>query len=554
VPRGRHIIAAMIASNVRLSLRGLSILAAGFAVLTIAFTHPQALYLTTQVSGHFDSLFSVWRLAWVAHQIVSDPLRLFDANIFFPERMTLAYSDAMLLPGVVLAPLAWSGLSPVAIYNFAVLASFVLSATAAALLGWKMTGRIEAGIVTGMIFGFAPHRFDHFSHLELLLNWWMPLAFVALHHALKTGKPRAYAALAACLIFQVLSCIYHGLFLTVCIGAAAVTAIATGQATSIRKHVPGVAWLAVAAGVFLLYSLPYQANRQVVGERPLEEIALYSAKPSDFIATPPENVLYGSVMSRFGKAERFLFPGVLASSLAVIGLFSRRRRALLVWVVTLWIATELSLGINGLIYPVLYNNIEVFHGLRAPARAGILILLSVAALAALGAEVILGKFRQRNRQLVVIGAIVCGMGAEYFSRVQLVPLEPPPAIYRILQDEPHAVILELPVARPEALAPMPEALYMYYSTTHWKSLLNGYSGFYPKNYVLTLETLRNFPDEASLAFLETEGVTHLVLHRDFWFGDLEYDETVDALREQSVPLVVRTAGVTIFSLPRKVGN
>jgi hypothetical protein len=225
-----------------------------------------------------------------------------------------------------------------------------------------------------------------------------------------------------------------------------------------------------------------------------------------------------------------------------------------VWVVTLWIATELSLGINGLIYPVLYNNIEVFHGLRAPARAGILILLSVAALAALGAEVILGKFRQRNRQLVVIGAIVCGMGAEYFSRVQLVPLEPPPAIYRILQDEPHAVILELPVARPEALAPMPEALYMYYSTTHWKSLLNGYSGFYPKNYVLTLETLRTFPDEASLAFLETEGVTHLVLHRDFWFGNLEYDETVDALREQSVPLVVRTAGVTIFSLPRKVGN
>jgi hypothetical protein len=540
--------------NVRMSLRGLSIVAAGFTVLTIVFTHPQALYLTSHVSGHFDSLFSVWRLAWVAHQITSDPFHLFDANIFFPERMTLAYSDAMVLPGVVLAPLAWLGVSPVAVYNFAVLASFVLSATAAAALGWRLTGRIEAGIIAGMIFGFAPHRFDHFSHLELLLNWWMPLAFLALQDALKTGRPRAYAALAAWLSLQVLSCIYHGLFLTVCIGAAAITAIATGQATSVRRHVPGVAWLGLAAVVCFLYSLPYQANRQVVGERPLEEIALYSAKPSDFIATPPENVLYGSVMSRFGKAERFLFPGVLAAALAVVGLFSRRRRAIAVWVVTLWIATELSLGINGLIYPVLYNNVEVFHGLRAPARAGILLLLSVAALAALGVEVILGRFRARTQQLVVIGAIVSGMGVEYFSRVQLVPLEPPPAIYKILEGQRHAVILELPVARPEALAPMPEALYMYYSTTHWKSLLNGYSGFYPKNYVLTLERLRQFPNDASLTFLETEGVTHLVLHRDFWFGDLDYDETVDALRDHGVPLVVRTVGTTIFSLPRKAAN
>ena len=135
----------MIALNGRMSLRGLLVVGLGFTVLTIVLTYPQTLYLTSHVPGHFDSLFSVWRLAWVAHQIVADPLRLFDANIFFPERTTLAYSDAMLLPGVALAPLAWLGVSPVAIYNFAVLASFVCSATAAAALGWRLTGRIEAG-------------------------------------------------------------------------------------------------------------------------------------------------------------------------------------------------------------------------------------------------------------------------------------------------------------------------------------------------------------------------------------------------------------------------
>jgi hypothetical protein len=533
-----------------MSCRRLLIVALGFTVLTITFTYPQTFYLASHVSGHFDSLFSVWRLAWVAHQIVADPLRLFDANIFFPERTTLAYSDAMLLPGLVLAPLAWLGISPVAIYNVAVLASFVLSATAASALGWRLTGRLEAGIIAGMIFGFAPHRFDHFSHLELLLNWWMPLAFLALQDAVATGRPRAYAALAAWSSLQVLSCVYHGIFLVVCSGAAAVAAIATGQAASMRRHVPGVAWLAAAAIVFFAYSVPYRANRPVVGERPLEEIALYSARPSDFVATPPENVLYGDVMSQFGKAERFLFPGVVAAALAGIGVFSRRRRAVVVWVVTLWIATELSLGLNGLIYPILYDHMEAFHGLRAPARAGMLLLLAIAALAALGVETIVERLGRPTSALFVVGALVCGMGAEYFSRVQIVPLPEAPEIYRILQHRQRAVILELPVARPEALAPMPEALYMYYSTTHWKPLINGYSGFYPKNYVIALETLRNFPDEKSLTFLEAKGVTHLVLHREIWFGDRDYDETVDALRDHGVPLVVQTADVTMFSLPR----
>jgi hypothetical protein len=101
---------------------------------------------------------------------------------------------------------------------------------------------------------------------------------------------------------------------------------------------------------------------------------------------------------------------------------------------------------------------------------------------------------------------------------------------------------------------MPEALYMYYSTAHWKKLLNGYSGFYPKTYVLTLETLQNFPDEASLTILESSGVTHIVLHRDFWFGKMDYDETVSLLRDSNVPLVVQTAGRTIFALPRKAAN
>ena len=74
--------------------------AAGLLVaLTVIVTWPVGLHLGTRVPGHDDPLFSIWRLSWIAHALVSEPNHLFDANIFYPHLRTLAYSDAMLFEG-----------------------------------------------------------------------------------------------------------------------------------------------------------------------------------------------------------------------------------------------------------------------------------------------------------------------------------------------------------------------------------------------------------------------------------------------------------------------
>ena len=52
-----------------------------------------------------DPLFSMWRMGWVFHQLGGDPRPLFDANIFHPEPLTFTYSDSMLLPAAIGAPL-----------------------------------------------------------------------------------------------------------------------------------------------------------------------------------------------------------------------------------------------------------------------------------------------------------------------------------------------------------------------------------------------------------------------------------------------------------------
>ena len=82
-----------------------------FVALAVVHTWPLASapgVLSRNDNG--DTVLHEWILAWVAHQLVSDPLRLFDANIFYPERHTLAYSDHLFVQSLMGAPLTVGGL------------------------------------------------------------------------------------------------------------------------------------------------------------------------------------------------------------------------------------------------------------------------------------------------------------------------------------------------------------------------------------------------------------------------------------------------------------
>ena len=106
---------------------------------TVVMLYPFARHLD-RVSDLFDPLFSVWRVAWVAHQLPRDPVHLYDANIFWPERYTLAYSDGMPLTGVAAAPFIWLGAPPGIVCNVFVLASFVLCGLTMYLLVRSLVG------------------------------------------------------------------------------------------------------------------------------------------------------------------------------------------------------------------------------------------------------------------------------------------------------------------------------------------------------------------------------------------------------------------------------
>ena len=99
--------------------RELAAVTIGSALLTVALTYPIAFKLThVGRIDNADGRFSVWNVAWVARTLVKDPRHVFDANIFYPHRQTLAYSEANL--GAVRGYRHWLTREPYAALNFAV--------------------------------------------------------------------------------------------------------------------------------------------------------------------------------------------------------------------------------------------------------------------------------------------------------------------------------------------------------------------------------------------------------------------------------------------------
>src|SRR5262245_24240367 len=497
-----------------------------FLVLTCAMMWPQVRHIHDSAVSHQDIYFNMWRLEWLAHALATSPRDLFNGNIFYPEPRTLAFSDAMLLQGVIAAPLVWLGMPPVLLHNIMLLGAIVVSATAMFALVLYLTASRGAALLAGTIFAFAPYRFEHIMHMELQWTMWMPLAFLALHKTIDGSRIRHGLGVGAAVALQVLSCIYYGIFLATLLPVSAVLLLLGQSLANIRRvAVPLTAGVILAFALVGPYARPYLHARDRVGERPAEQVNVFAARPSDYFIVPPENWLYGRWQTR-GEGERRLFPGAVACLLAVVAVLLRPpSRIVLMYLLGAVVAFELSLGLRGFLYPVLHEHVAVFRGLRAPARLGIFVVFFLAVLSGFGYTNLVAALRARSRVIVLV-ILLSAVLLEYFTTLSLVtyPNITPP-IYRLLASQPPGVVAEFPTARPGL-----DAKYAYLSIFHWKPLVNGYSGFSPPSYDRRLQDLRGFPDPFSLRVLRRADVRYLVVHeKGYDDHSQKYAQTVSTL-------------------------
>jgi hypothetical protein len=116
-----------------------------------------------------DAEQCAWTICWVARP--TDPAHLFDGNIFAPERATLTYSDPMMVPGLIGAPVWWLSGSPVLTFNLVMLAGLVLTAWSGFFVATRWTGSSGAGLVAGALAAFNPHTLTRLPHTVAAHLW-----------------------------------------------------------------------------------------------------------------------------------------------------------------------------------------------------------------------------------------------------------------------------------------------------------------------------------------------------------------------------------------------
>jgi len=503
-----------------------------YAALTLVMTYPQVRVLDRGVSLDLgDPLFSTWRLSWIAHQLPRDPLHLFDANTFFPEPRTLAYSDSMVVPGLMAAPLVWLGVHQLLTTNLLLLSGFFFSGAAMYLLVWSLTRHVPAALLAGFIFAFLPYRFMHYAHLELQMAQWMPLCLWALHRTITRGRLVDGLLTGLFLALQTLSSWYYGIFLATFLVPVTLLLLAGERRDAIVRSIRSLAAGAVLTAILVVpFAVPYFEARRTVGERPVQEIGFYSATPINYLAAHHRNTLFGKATAGWGSQERELFQGIAVPLIALIGLWPPLSRVRLAYAVALALAFEISLGLNGVLFPWLHEHVLPYRGLRVPARMGILVGLALAVLAGFGVARICTRPSGRRAAGVAFALLVALVAAEYHSTLFLKEIwkEPPPIYQQLPEPAADQVVLNLPIIAPDVGL---EPIYMYFSTFRWHKLLNGYSGFSPPWYQMMVERMKTFPDEESMAVVRAHDVNIIIVHGAF-FNEGMYEKLIDRIDQR----------------------
>jgi hypothetical protein len=482
----------------------------GSAVSTLALVQPIALHvLTAGRIDNGDGQLSIWNVAWVSRTLVTDPLRVFDANIFYPHRWTLSYSESNIGAGLLGIPGYWlSGGNPYAAHNTAVLLSFLLTATGMYYLVRRLTGDRRAAVVSAICFAYTPFLFAHTPHVQLLMTFGLPFSLLAFHRVVESPTIGRGAALGGCMAAQAISCGYYGVFL-ILIVAFGILLIAAMQRrwSDLRYWLSFAAAALVAVALVLPCFVPYLWLQREGGfTRALDEADRYSANWSTYLASAA--AAHAWMLPHLGRWTDVAFPGFVATIGGLAGLWLGRRLrngevvALYGGVVVL--AFWASFGPRAGLYTVLYRTIPIFSLLRGSVRFSLLVAFGLSVLTGVAVATLLARVRAST----LVGCAIAGVAAaELFVPFSMPKADPPAPVYRTLATLPRGPVIAMPFYYPE-VGLFQHTKHMLASTAHWMPLVNGYSDYIPPDFYEHVMTLATFPSRAAFKILEPDRVRY----------------------------------------------
>jgi hypothetical protein len=563
-----------------------------FILLTLVMLYPLPQKMGNSLVDLGDSVLNTWIMSWDIHKFTTDIKGFFDANIFYPHRLTLAYSEHLVASALLVLPIWFISKNMIFSFNFIFLLSFVLCGFGTYLLVYELTKNRLAGIISGIIFAFCPFRLSRLYHLQVLTAQWIPFTFLYLLRFFKAPKWKNILLFSLFFILQALSCGYYALFLSLSVGIGFIYfLLAKRELRQIKIITKILISLLVCFLIILPFFYPYVEVKKEMGfYRTLEETKKESAYLMSYLAAPPRNMVWGRITRAFGKPEGYLFPGIIALFLSIFGLTRAPKKVILkgkpylkidlvllgflIVYTALYFLTGIGraslltrtavvfpffalivirisidrrvhalgthqgfflllsllaiiLSLGPIIYfgnksfsygpyHLLYWLIPGFDGIRVVSRFGMITMLGIGVLAGYGVTRLMKRINKKALLLIIPLLIL----VEYFSSVPInatrrpdveVNLNNPPQVYRWLADqEGDFAVLELPSPNHWY-----DYMYMYYSTFHWKDLVNGHSGYVPPEYRSLRQLFKKFPSKQSVRFFKRLGLRRVHMkHED----------------------------------------
>lgn len=504
-----------------------AVVVTGALILTAALTFP----LVARIDrigrvNTADGFYAMWNVAWVADALIVHPSRLFDANIFYPAKRALAFSEANIGAGAIAVP-AWGFTgNPYLAHNSVVLFAFTMGAAGAYYLTRYHTASREAAAVAGVLFAFCPFVFARTAHIQLMMTFGLPFSMLAFHRLVDRRTPGRAATLGVALWAQALSCAYYGIFAALMVGLGTfVFAVTRGLWRSARYwyHI-GLA-AAVSIALTAPFFVPYMQVQQDGFARTLDDARQYSANAGAWLASSAWAHRWW-LPSIEGFSE-VLFPGLLTTIFGLWGAVRvlRPHRAppdgaaeavrmprdvagfyLAVVLIAFWA----SFGPDAGLYWLLYETVPVFSFLRAPGRIGIVATLGLVVLAS---AVLAPWIRRQPRPAAWATALVAlallDLNAAPLTGLREAP--PVPEAYRRLATLPRGAVAEFPYFYQRSDFPR-HAEYMFGSTYHFQPLINGYSDHIPAGWRATVVPLSSFPTRESFGILGRLNTRYVVFH------------------------------------------
>ena len=516
--------------------------------VAVAMTWPTLQYpLHTLPQDLGDPARQAWQIAWSGHILLTDPVKLWQANAYFPQSDSFAFGDSLL----GYAPAGMLGHGPLAAalrYNILfVLAHALLLIGAYALVRQLGAGRTGAA-VAAVAFAFAPWRLAQEGHLDIISAGGIPLALAMLARghgwSMRRGFRRTHRSVgwAAAGWFVAAWQVSLGFSLGLpFLGVLALILLVLLIRVPIRRlrrpvERPVLGWRLLAADVVgplvvacvaALIAIPY--FRRSGTNIATAEIKFFSPPLRSLLIGPAESRLWSGPhqvprSSLSWPAEMSLLPGFVLYALALAGL------AFSIW--TLWqrllllaglaVTIILTLGTNFFdgrwTYLPLFGHLPASIGARIPGRLMLWTTLLLAVLAAGAVAEFVRRAENWAEQRVP------PWPGPWLRLATLIPLALvlvegwPATNHSIVPNQPAAMrtvtgpMLVLPTAE------LTDQMIMFWSTTRFQQIANGSGGPASAKQAELRKNVAAFPDAASIQYLKSQGINTVVLLRRYVAG------------------------------------